>query len=105
MIVLLEVCLIVAVSIATAWIQGVNAWQVCALALICYPIASAFPGRARTLRYGRTRFHTLKKPARTAAATDARVAIHVVPRLSTDAPLDLAEDFTGAAPSLRSAHL
>jgi transcriptional regulator with XRE-family HTH domain len=104
MIALLEVCLIVVVSMATAWIQGVDAWRICAaLALVCYPIASAFPGRRRALRYIRTRFHTLRKPVRTTAATDTSRAIYVVPRLSTDAPL-VAEDFTRAAPSLRSVY-
>jgi transcriptional regulator with XRE-family HTH domain len=93
---LLEVCLIVAVSIAAAWIQGVNAWRMCAaLALICYPIATAFPGRGRTLRYIRTRFHKPRKSARTTAATDVRGPIQVVARRSTDPPLDWGEDFTG----------
>jgi hypothetical protein len=86
---LLEVGLIVAVSTATAWIQGLNGWRICAaLALIYYPIASAFPVRNRALQYVRTRFDTLRKPTRTTAATDARGAIHMVPRLSTDPPLD-----------------
>ena len=101
---LLEVCLIATVSVATAWIQGADVWKICAaIALIYYPIAMALPGRSRTLRYVQTRFHTLRKPAQKAAATDAREAIHLVTRLSTDAPLESAEDFAGGASKLRSA--
>ena len=103
MIALLEVCLIVTVSVATAWIKDVNVWTICAaVALIYYPIATALPGRSRTLQYVQARFHALRKPAPRTAATDAREPIHLVTRLSPDAPRESAEGFANTASSRRS---
>jgi transcriptional regulator with XRE-family HTH domain len=101
---LLEVCLIVVVSVATAWVQGADVWRICAaVALIYYPLATALAGRSRAVSYIQSRFHTLGKIAHQVTATDAREALHLVTRPSPEAPRESAEDFATAASPLRSA--
>jgi transcriptional regulator with XRE-family HTH domain len=101
----LEVCLIVAVSlVAAAWVQGLDAWKVCAaVALTYYPLATVFPGRSRPVAYIRSGFESLTGPPQQAAATNVREPLHLVTRPSPETPAEPQEDFAGSASPLRSA--
>jgi transcriptional regulator with XRE-family HTH domain len=99
-----EVSLIVAVSLAVAWVQRVDVWRICAaVALTYYPLTTAFPARSRAFAYVQSAFQNLVKPAPQIAAADVREALHLVMRPASEAPMESTEDFVGAASPLRSA--
>lgn len=101
---LVEVSLIVAVSLAIAWVQSIDAWRICAaVALIYYPLATAYPARSRAFAYVQSAFQNLTKPAPQIAATDVREALHLVMRPPSETPMESTEDFVSAASPLRSA--
>jgi transcriptional regulator with XRE-family HTH domain len=101
----LEVCVIVAVSLATtALVPGLDPWRICAaVALIYYPLWKVFPPLARVFGYVRSRFQSLRKLPKQVAATDVREALHLVTRPSSETPMESSEDFASAASPARSA--
>ena len=99
----LEVCLVVAVSLAmTAWVPGLDPWRTCAaVALIYYPLNKIVPrGGFADIWSG---FQSLRKLPKQVAATDGREALHIVTRTSPQTPMESSEDFASAAPPVRSA--
>ena len=101
---LVEVSLIVAVSLAIGWVQRIDTWRICAaVALIYYPLATAFPARSRAVAYVEGALQSLRKPAPQLAGTDVREALHLVMRPSAETPMESTEDFVSAASPLRSA--
>jgi len=102
---LLEVCLIVAVSLATAArVPVLDPWRICAaVALIYYSLGRVFPARGRVFAYIRSGFQSLRKVPQQVAATDVREALHLVTRPSPETPMESSEDFAGAASPVRSA--
>jgi transcriptional regulator with XRE-family HTH domain len=101
---LVEVILIVAVSLAMGWVQRFDSWRICAaVALIYYPLATAFPARSRAVAYVQSALQSLRKPAPQLAGTDVREALHLVMRPSDETPMESTEDFVSAASPLRSA--
>jgi len=102
---LLEVCLIVAVSLATtAWVSVLDPWRICAaVALIYYPLCRVFPARSRLFANIRSGFQSLSRVPPHVAATDVREALHLVARPSPETPMESSEDFGSAASPVRSA--
>jgi len=98
----LEVCLVVAVSLAmTAWVPGLDPWRTCAaVALIYYPLNKIVPrGGFGDIWSG---FQSLRKLPKQVAATDVREALHLVTRTSPQTPMESSEDFASAAPQSAS---
>ena len=102
---LLEVCLIVAVSLATiAWVPGLDPWRICAtVALIYYPLSKVVLARGRVFASLPSGFQSLRTLPQQVAATDVREALHLVTRPSPETPMESSEDFAGAASPVRSA--
>jgi transcriptional regulator with XRE-family HTH domain len=102
---LLEVCLIVAVSLATAaWAPGLDPWRICAaVALSYYALGKMFPAGSRVFANIRSEFQSLRKLPQPVAATDVREPLHLVARPSLETPVESSEDFASAASPLRSA--
>jgi transcriptional regulator with XRE-family HTH domain len=99
----LEVCLVVGVSLATAaWVPGLDPWKICAaVALIYFPLGKVVP-RGRVFAYIRTGLQSLRKLPKQVAATEVRDALHLVRRTSTENSMELSEDFASAGSSVRS---
>ena len=100
---ILEVCLIVAASVAAASVRSADVWRICAaVALTYYPLSRALPGRSRVFSSLQNGFHILMKPTQI-ATTGAREALHLVTRSTSEATGESAEDSASAASPLRSA--